>query len=304
MICGIVTALVLVGLVVWFVAGSAFGGGGWGFQGRSFFNIGNIGSFENLTGPFEETGRYSINPSGVNTIDIDWIAGEVTVIPHGGTEIIVTEYAQRELRDNERFEVRADGSTLRISYVERGVFLRNINVVKRLQVLVPTALSESMRELSINSVSGAIVVEGITADTLDTNSTSGATDIRGAFKRADLNSVSGAVRMENSAINSRADVNNISGATNISGTFDRVDISAISGSVTMRSEAVPGSADISTVSGSVTILLPDTGESLSINHSSVSGRLSSDIPHTTTSGRAQLDISTVSGGTTVVAIGG
>ena len=303
MICGIVTALVLIGLVVWVVVGSAFGGGGWGRQGRTFINIGNIGGFESLTGPFEETGRYSISPSGVDTIDIDWIAGEVTVIPHGGTEIIVTEYAQRELRDNERFEVRADGNRLRISYVERGI-VRNIRVVKRLQVLVPTELSESMRELSINSVSGAIVVDGITADMLETNSTSGATEIRGDFQRADLTSISGAVRMENSAMNSRADVSNVSGATNISGIFDRVDISAISGSVTMRSEAIPGSTDISTVSGSVTVLLPDTGESLSINHSSVSGRLSSDIPHVATSGRAQLDISTVSGGATVQAIGG
>jgi len=58
-------------------------------------------------------------------------------------------------------------------------------------------LSENMRELSINSVSGAIVVDGITADMLDTNSTSGSTDARGAFQRADLNSISGAVRMEN-----------------------------------------------------------------------------------------------------------
>jgi len=302
MICWIITALVLVGLVVWFLTGAVFGAGMRGFQGVNFINFG-IGRFENLAGPFEpfdEVGRYEISQSGLDTIEISWIAGEVTVIPHDGDEIIVTEYAQRDLRNNEQFFVRAYGGTLRINYVERG--FRNINILKRLQVLVPHELSANMRELYINSASGLITVDDITADILNLNSTSGAVEVSGAFQRADLGSVSGAIRMVNAAENSRVDVSNVSGATTISGFFDRVDVSSISGSVAMRSEAMPASTDISTVSGSITIALPSDGESISVNHTSVSGRLTSDIPHTTTSGRAQIDVSTVSGSTRIEAI--
>jgi DUF4097 and DUF4098 domain-containing protein YvlB len=303
MACWLVTALILVGLVIWFITGSVFGVGGNGVMGGRFFNFnfGGFGTFETLTGPFEEVGNERVSPAGINRITIDWMAGEVMVMPHNGTEIIVTEYAQRELRENEQFRVRTSDSTLHIDYVEGR--LTGVRVTKRLQVLVPRELSLNMRELSIDSVSGRIVVEDITSEILDVESTSGALNINGAFQRADVSSVSGAIDFVNAAENSRADIGNISGAINISGAFSDVDISSISGAVTVTSRIMPMSVDVSGVSGSVTINLPNTGETISVNHSSVSGRLTSDIPHTTVGGNAQINVSTVSGGTRIQAIG-
>jgi len=303
-VCWIITALVLVGLITWFITRAAFGIGAGGVQmGRFFnFNFGGLGSFEVLTGPFEEVGRQSFEPSAIDRIDIDWVAGEIRVSPHDGADIVVTEFAQRELRENEQFRVRVDGSTLEIDYVDRG--FRNIRVTKRLEVLVPRRLSENMRELTIDSVSGSIVVEGISSERLEVDSTSGFIDINGAFQRADIDSVSGTINFVNSAERSRADIGSVSGSTNVEGAFEDIDISAISGGITLTSRIMPSSIEISSISGGITINIPNTGESVSVNHSSVSGRLTSDIPHTTVGGSAQIEISTVSGSTRIQAIGG
>ncbi|MCL2221806.1 MAG: DUF4097 domain-containing protein [Oscillospiraceae bacterium] len=304
MVCWIITALVLAGLVTWFITRAAFGIGGGGMQmGRFFnFNFGGFGNFEVLSGPFEEVGRQTISPGAINGIEINWVSGEVTVRPHDGADIIVTEFAQRELRENEQFRVRTSDSTLSIAYIDGR--LRNVRVHKRLEVLVPHQLSENMRELSIVSVSGAIIAEGITAERLEIDSTSGRIDVNGAFQRADVGSVSGAINVVNTAERSRTDISSTSGSINADGMFDDLDISAISGSITLTSRIMPSSIDASSISGGITINLPDTGEPISVNHSSVSGRLTSDIPHTTVRGNAQIDISTVSGSTRIQAIGG
>ena len=312
LICSIVTVLVLIGLVVWFLTSGAIGG----WRGINI-NIG--GGTENLTGPFEQVGSESVSPAGIDRIDIDWTAGEVLVVPHGAAEIIVTEYAQRELSGSEEFHVRVEGNTLRISFTEQ-TFRTGRQPMKRLQVLVPAELSESLEALLIGTVSAEITVSDIIAERLDAGSTSGAIEVNGAFQRADLSSISGAVRMENTAVNSRLDASTTSGSMNISGSFDRADASSVSGTinlsgtfnrldagstsgaVSVRSETIPELIDISTVSGSVTIYLPDTGEAISVNHSSVSGRLTSDIPHTIGGGRAQIDVSTVSGSTRILAL--
>ena len=306
MVCWIITALVLVGLITWFVTRAivGIGAGAGGMQVVRFFdfNFEGFGNFETLSGPFEEVGRQTVSPGTINRIDIDWVSGEVNVRPHDGADIIVTEFAQRELRENEQFRVRTSDNTLSIAYVDGR--LRNVRVTKRLEVLVPRQLSENLRELSIDSVSGAIIVEGITSERLEVDATSGLIDVRGAFLRTDIDSISGSINFVNTAERSRADIDNVSGATNIEGAFEDIDISSISGGVTLTSRSMPLSIDISTVSGGVTINLPDTGESVSVNHSSVSGRLTSDIPHTTVRGSAQIEISTVSGSTRIQAIGG
>lgn len=296
-ICSSITALALIGLAIWFITGSIFGIGGFGMQRIGLFNINRSGVLEGLTGPFELVGTENISPSGINSIDIDWVAGEVTVRQHDGAQIVVTEYAQRELRDNERFRVRTDGDTLEIDFYERGLRLRNVPP-KRLQVLVPRELSEGMRELEIDSVSGAITVEGINAERFDVESISGEINANGAFQRVDLNSVSGAINFVSTAESTRIDSESISGTINITGAFDRVDVDTVSGSVTISSTIVPSSVDISSVSGGITIYLPDT-DAISVNHSSVSGRLSSDIPHTTGGRDAQIQVSTVSGSTSI-----
>jgi len=297
-VCWIITAIALAGLAVWFVTGTVFGvmserWGGWNFGM-------NVGGFESLTGPFNIVGNRSIDATNVNSISIDWVAGEIRVTPHDENEIRVIEFAQRELRNNEEFYVNTSGDTLVIKYTERN--LRGRVPRKQLEVLVPRALSENMNMVSIDTVSEGVYVTDINASRMKCETVSGSINLSGGFDNLKVNSVSGRITLDNATLNSVLDAETVSGRMEISGAYDRVDISTVSGNVSVTSVVIPSSLKADSVSGSIEIYIP-ADASISINHSSVSGRLSSDIPVTMEGRGAQFVISTVSGSTKIHALG-
>ena len=40
---------------------------------------------------FEENNTYHVSDASINSIDIDWISGRVTVIPYDGDDIVIRE---------------------------------------------------------------------------------------------------------------------------------------------------------------------------------------------------------------------
>ncbi len=44
---------------------------------------------------FEENNTYHVSDASINSIDIDWISGRVTVIPYDGDDIVIREKNQR-----------------------------------------------------------------------------------------------------------------------------------------------------------------------------------------------------------------
>jgi len=296
-VCWIITAVVLIGLVVWFLSGSVFGFVTDTMAGNRNFAF-NIGRGGNLTGPYEVDGVYNVGVSNIDSIKINWVAGEVTVIPFDGSDIQITESSQRELQGNEKLIYTVNGSTLDIRFRERSVIVGNMPP-KRLEVLVPQVLSEDMRVLSIETVSGGTTVSSITAARLDIESVSGSIDITGTYERAAIESVSGRISFENHAENSSVDIENVSGRVDISGSFENVSVETVSSNVSIESTVVPSSLRASSVSGNFTITVP-ADATISLNHSSVSGRLTNDIPVTTGGTDAQFRISTVSGRTRIL----
>ena len=373
-VCWLITASVLAGLVLWFLTGTVFGvkfanlGPDWSFG----FNIGNI---EALTGPYKTAGTYEVSTEGINSLNIDWVAGNVTVRPYEGAEIKIIEYAQRDLSDNETLRYSTSGGKLTIRFRESG--LTGKMPQKKLEVFIPRALCEDLHDFTIDSASGGIDVESIvataikvdstsgsisavniTARTFSANSTSGSislnniqadnlkadctsgsitvtsakavdmeidsmsgrirvsdssagkitvdttsgsVNVSGAFDDAKLNSISGRIAIDNSAENSILDANTTSGSLDLTGAFDRVDADSISGSIEIRSSIIPSSVKVDSTSGSITIAVPNTG-SISVHHSSTSGRFSSDIPVVMQGRGAQFDLSTISGSARIIAI--
>ena len=74
-ICWLITALILIGLAIWFLTGNLFG-----FNTGFKINIPSfrVGSFENLTGTFSAVGTFEAPAADVDSLDIDWTAGRVT----------------------------------------------------------------------------------------------------------------------------------------------------------------------------------------------------------------------------------
>lgn len=307
-VCWIVSALALVGLLIWLIAGTVFGG--------LFGNIGlNFGGSERLSGPFELDRTYTVQVGEIDTIRIDWVSGDVAVRPHGGSDIIINEYAQRELRDNERLSYSVSGSTLEINFLERGLSFRRMPN-KMLEVLVPYDLADSLNLLSASTVSARVNITDISANTLRGNTVSGAfyaigdfnsasidtvsgnIELSGEINDAALDTVSGRVTMNSTAIGARVDIGTVSGRMDLNGDFISVRISTTSGNADIVSTAVPSTLNASGVSGDVNLTIP-AGDSISVRHSAVSGSFSSEVPVTMENRGADFDISSVSGSTRI-----
>jgi len=315
-VCWIVSALALVGLLIWLIAGTVFGGlfGNWSIP----FGV-NFGGNERLSGPFEIDRTYNVQATEIDSIRIDWVSGDVVVRPHSGNDIVINELAQRELRENERLTYSVSGNTLQINFLERGVIFRRMPS-KRVEVFVPYELSDSLNLLSVSTVSASVNITDMSAHTLRGNTTSGSIDVigdfyianidtvsgrielSGAIYDADLNSVSGRIAMNSTALGTRVDSNTVSGRMDLNGDFVTVRVGTTSGNVDVVTTVVPDTFNGSSVSGSFTITMPD-GADISVRHSAVSGSLSSDIPFTTGGRGAQFDISSVSGSTRIRALG-
>jgi len=316
-ICWAVSALVLIGLLVWFLVGFAFGGDGI-FRDISLFGM-NIRGTQNLTGPYEKQSEYAADTANISTLRVNWVAGEITVTPHDGDKVLITELAQRELKNDEKMHITTDGNTLTIRFHERRSMSGRLPR-KNLEILVPRELSDSLASLNINTTSGSVDVDSINAVTTNISSVSASTDIRNiTSQKLDISTTSGASVI--SSVNAdRIDVSSVSGSltitdtltpilsfsttsgrTNASGEFDRVDVSSVSGNVVLSSTTVPSRIDISTVSGATDIYIPNDGE-IAVSHSAVSGRFSSEIPVTMQNG-APYSFSAVSGNTNIHVLG-
>ena len=148
--------------------------------------------------------------------------------------------------------------------------------------------------------SGSIRATGFTAAKIECDTTSGSISLEGDFGDVDLDSISGRMTLDNAASGSAVKISTTSGTIEMTGSFDTVRADTVSGSVSIRSSVVPSSLRVGTTSGGVKIYVPG-GEAVSVNHSSVSGGFSSDVPVTMESRGARFNISTVSGRTQIFA---
>ena len=310
-VCKIVSAAVLVGLAVWVLTSGLFFGqfGGWGL---------------NISGPLNVVSSQSVSAQGVQAIDIDWVAGNVYVRSWDGSEIQITEFSDRELREGESLRLSAEGGTLRIDFWESssawGGRRFGGNIARRyLEVLVPHELSSSLESFTVNGISSRITVSGIAATTFHAETVSGRISLTGiTSERLGANTMSG--RLELSGISAdevnlltisgrvgltqaearRLHVYTTSGRHEISGAFEQANLESVSGRVEFVSTTLPTDLRANTVSGRVEITVPNEG-GISVQHSSASGRFSSEIPVVTGSD-AQFNISTVSGRMSIYAL--
>ena len=322
-VCWCVTALVLVGLAGWFATGFFSGDRSDGWWSFNF----NIGGWESLTGPYEPAGSYNMEISGVDSMNIEWIAGDVNVEPHDGSEILVTEYAQRELNDNEKLRIGTSGGTLTIRYTQDSKIRRM--PAKRLTVLVPRELIGTFKNFTADSTSGDLTISGVGADSFTADTTSGGLTISGgvanSFKadsmsgdmnlsnitsqifdadttsggitidsfRADsmtLSSMSGDIRVTNASVRT-AECDTTSGLINLSGSFDKADLESMSGDVTLNNAAVRSVLAADTTSGRIDC----SGDFDRASFESMSGNISVR----STSVPSELDAETTSGAISV-----
>lgn len=122
------------------------------------------------------TGEGTIPASAVESIDLDWIDGSVTVVICQDAYISVSETAPAELTEKTQLHwfVSEDGKTLSIKYRGSSSFFgTNKDKEKDLILRIPEKLLGQLQTLNINAVSSNVTVSNIVVDNIDVKTASG-----------------------------------------------------------------------------------------------------------------------------------
>lgn len=108
--------------------------------------------------------KYSIGNAkleeNINSLDIDWLTGEVEISYHNENTIEITENAKKELNESEKLRYYYDGNTLYIKYCKAKFNCNKLN--KKLSVVLPKDIK--LNDFNLDSASA-----NLTFDTLKTN---------------------------------------------------------------------------------------------------------------------------------------
>lgn len=304
--CWSIVIIVCVGMAIWLLTRV------------NFPNIGYIYNSANIipaSGPYEKMGSYTVNSDDIDRLNIDWIAGGVTITPYEGNVIELTEYAQRELDEDEIVDFNTVGDKLEINfYARKGRGIKTLPP-KRIEVKIPVSLAENMEDLTVDnvsatanisgiigdkiyvdSVSGEIILSELEAESLTSNSTSGKIGWRNLkTSKANIDTTSGDIsindlvigelRIDTTSGNAEMikvtadslDFDSISGDYTYHGTFKNLSADSTSGNFKITDLKIPESFQFYTTSGDVYLTLPVI-ENFKVYHDSTSGDLDSEIP--------------------------
>lgn len=192
-VTAIVIAALLVGGVVFGVLNALVADGAWEFGWSDY--------------RYDETdyeiGDGSIVTTSLTKLEIDWVDGEVEIVPCQDTYPSITEEADGELPDSAtvRWSIGDDG-TLSVKYRKSSWFFAvgSGNRQKRLTVRIPERFFEQLTEIDVEADSANISIRGITAESLELSTKSGAVNIDGcAFDQTDIETKSGNVALRMAA---------------------------------------------------------------------------------------------------------
>lgn len=243
----------------------------------------------------------------VERIDIHWPVGSVTVKPHGGNTVFLSEESAMELTEDARLRYWLDGTTLHIQLCQEGKW-RLDEMEKDLTVLVPEGLM--LAEVVVNSLSAEIRLDGLQANRLTVDTTSGDMRLTGCAvtELFSTGTVSGSLEAELAQPLEEFSGDSTSGSFQISApAIENFSSGSVSGSVSLSVEEAPKTLDIHTTSGNIDLVLP-ADAAFTLDYDATSGELSSDLPYTTEGGRyifgdgtGEYVISTVSGNVRITA---
>ena len=289
-------ALVLIAAGAALLAAGMAGGSGWQslWKGMSF-SFGGIG--QDFLGGKDYTvcgsGEESFSADKVQSLDIGWAAGLVTVEPGGGSKIVVKERCEQALKDEEKLCWKLEDGRLSLRYCTSAA--TNLPG-KNLTVTVPAAWYADLVRVNTSSASSGL--EGLTVGgALEATATSGSVRVTDcSCDRLVLGATSGSL-VADGCVCKELQAGATSGSVKLQDCFcDTLDAGTTSGSISVRCEAkemklgstsgsircedVPALCDVDcgTTSGTVRMSLRDANNGQSINISVTSGDVYLDVP--------------------------
>lgn len=213
-------------------------------------------------GAYDNEDRYTIASSGsvdgrgIDTVYIDWLAGNIDVVEYDGDTIEFEEYSSTNLDPDYQMRYYVNGNTLNIRYARSHIgfsgLFRNLN--KTLTVRVPRNMN--FDKFSVDTTSADIKIANIDARDMEADTTSGRVDISsGTVYEVDADTTSGAVTLTDLTVSDKVDVDTVSGRATFSDltVSNSVSVDTTSGTVEM-SRVEAAEVDCDTVSGKVELV--------------------------------------------------
>jgi len=271
--------LALLGLSVWFIFSGIIG-----LDGDWF-------SF----GPMNESVMYSVSANDIDNLTISWTTGAVSVDIHDSNYIRITEFSRRALREGQQLDYRVDNNILNINFRADGARRRHMPA-KRLEILIPRALSQGLNQLNITTTTGRITIDNIHASELSARTTTGRVELNAVYADIiNLRTTTGRVEAFNTEVQA-IQTHTTTGRHEISGTFGAIDARSTTGRIELTSTTVPNSIVARATTGRISVVVPNGGEPVTVQQSTTTGRFSSDIPIVThSSADAQFRLTTTTG---------
>jgi len=177
--------------------------------------------------------------SDVRNIEIEWVAGSITIQPDASvSEIQITEYCSRESKYQMIY--RQSGQTLKIQFCEESIkfptLVTSVDVSKELFITVPA--DWTCNKLEIDAASTEVEV----------------CDLK--INEVNFDGASGRLNLTNCTI-SDLDIDTASGDVEFSGVLKELDFDAASAKFFGEFLETPDRLDLDTMSGDLEIILPE-----------------------------------------------
>ncbi len=258
-------------------------------------------NFNNRYGNYADAGKYSVgsftySAECVDTVEINWVYGEIEIVQSELAELSVTENGEGLDSEEQLHHYIRDGKLI-IHYCESGHRGKINSAKKKLRVEIPVDV-----DIDIDTVGADITAGEMNVEDFGLTNVSGNAKFAGitAARDIDIEIVSGSIEAEHITARSFT-VEGVSGDIDVEKiSADEIDVQIVSGK-TKLVLAKACDIDISGVSGNVKITLPE-GIGAEVELESVSGELHSDKDYTKKgdtytfgAGETEIKVETVSG---------
>ncbi len=248
-------------------------------------------------------GNFTYEETKVKKVEIEWLAGSVTLRNGKGT-LSVSESGEQDLSEEEQMHWWIDGTTLRIKFCKSGKELSLSKMEKKdLTVELPAFV-----DLKLDVASGKIVSKNmLNLGTFDLEKASGSANIRFlSAEKVKIETASGATAFGKVSVAGTFEIDTASGGLTVDEiNANEIDVDSASGGITLGI-ADASNVRINSTSGSVKITLSDKKAGARIRFDAVSGDFNTALSvvnsgdlMTIGDGRINMEIKVVSGSVTV-----
>ena len=231
----------------------------------------------------------------IETINIDYMSGDVTLTVSDSDSINIKETSNKNLDDKRKVHTWVDGTTLYVKYCASAKKLDLNKLDKNLEITVPKNIK--LEDIKVNLSSGDLNMNGFEAGAVDIETSSGNVDAAFAAKNIKMEASSGnitltqtgdsddvnvkvssgkiKINMENAA-KLRTEASS-GGITLVAGKVKEFESETSSGDNSFTFAEAPEKSNIEASSGDVVITLPENSD-LTAELNVSSGDISYDLP--------------------------